>query len=217
MLLTIVEKILLFLLDDEKGTMPPVPQLTLHFVLAGAVLMDLAIRNKIDSDGETIKVIDQSSTGEHLLDVTLAEICSQPDQQDVVYWINKIADGGEELKGLGFQSLVDREILETVEKNYFWVVKTQTYPTVDDEAERRVKLRIMNILYGGSEPEHKDTVLICLMDCCDIFRTMLGPTELAKVRPRIDEIAQRDEIGLTTAKLVRDIQVALVATHAPLF
>ncbi|MYI88829.1 MAG: hypothetical protein F4082_00745, partial [Gammaproteobacteria bacterium] len=51
--LTLVEEILLLLLDDEKGTLPPVPQLTLHFVLAGGVLMELAINNRIDSHIET--------------------------------------------------------------------------------------------------------------------------------------------------------------------
>ena len=215
--ITIVEKILLLLLDDEKGTLPPVPQLTLHFVLAGAVLMELAMRGKIDTDDENILVVDRSAVGEEILDSTLALIASEPENREINFWINKIADDGAELTELGFKRLVEREVLEVNEKHYFWIVKTQTYPIVDDSPERRVKLRIMNILYGDEEPEQKDIVIICLMDACDMFRTILGPTELSKVRARIDEVAQLDEIGQITTKLVRDIQVALVATHAPVF
>lgn len=215
--ITIVEKILLLLLDDEKGTLPPVPQLTLHFVLAGAVLMELAMRGKIDTDDENILVVDKSAAGEEILDSTLALIASEPENREINFWINKIADDGAELTELGFKRLVEREVLEVNEKHYFWIVKTQTYPIVDDSPERRVKLRIMNILYGDEEPEQKDIVIICLMDACDMFRTILGPTELSKVRTRIDEVAQLDEIGQITTKLVRDIQVALVATHAPVF
>ncbi len=215
--ITIVEKILLLLLDDEKGTLPPVPQLTLHFILAGAVLMELAMRGKIDTDDESILVVDKSATGEEFLDSTLALIASKPEKREINFWINKIADDGAELTELGFKRLVEREVLEVNEKRYFWIVKTQTYPIVDDSAERRVKLRIMNILYGDVDPEQKDIVIICLMDACDMFRTILGPTELSKVRARIDEVAQLDEIGQITTKLVRDIQVALVATHAPVF
>ena len=215
--ITIVEKILLLLLDDEKGTLPPVPQLTLHFVLAGAVLMELAMRGKIDTDDENILVVDKSAAGEEILDSTLALIASEPENREINFWINKIADDGAELTELGFKRLVEREVLEVNEKHYFWIVKTQTYPIVDDSPERRVKLRIMNILYGDEEPEQKDIVIICLMDACDMFRTILGPTELSKVRARIDEVAQLDEIGQITTKLVRDIQVALVATHAPVF
>ena len=215
--ITIVEKILLLLLDDEKGTLPPVPQLTLHFVLAGAVLMELAMRGKIDTDDENILVVDKSATGEEFLDSTLALIASNTEKREINFWINKIADDGAELTELGFNRLVEREVLEVNEKRYFWIVKTQTYPIVDNSAERRVKLRIMNILYGDVAPEQKDIVIICLMDACDMFRTILGPTELSKVRARIDEVAQLDEIGQITTKLVRDIQVALVATHAPVF
>ena len=215
--ITIVEKILLLLLDDEKGTLPPVPQLTLHFVLAGAVLMELAMRGKIDTDDENILVVDKSATGEEFLDSTLALIASNTEKREINFWINKIADDGAELTELGFTRLVEREVLEVNEKRYFWIVKTQTYPIVDNSAERRVKLRIMNILYGDVAPEQKDIVIICLMDACDMFRTILGPTELSKVRARIDEVAQLDEIGQITTKLVRDIQVALVATHAPVF
>ena len=67
MSITLAEEILLLLLDEEKGTLPPVPQLTLHFVLAGAVLMELAIQNRIDSHIETLEIIDKEPLNEPIL------------------------------------------------------------------------------------------------------------------------------------------------------
>ena len=55
------------------------------------------------------------------------------------------------------------------------------------------------------------------MDACDMFRTLLGPAELNRMRPRITEVSRLDLIGQATTRLIREIQVALVATHAPLF
>ncbi len=214
---TIAEEILLLLLDEEQGTLPPVPQLTLHFVLAGAVLMELAILNRVDSDIETFEVIDKSPIGDPILDGVLDKICAQNDEQDIKYWINTVADSGGDIVDLGFQRLVERGILTESEKRFLWLVRTRSYPTVDGSVEREVKLRIMNILYSDEIPDQKDVVIFCLMDACDMFRTMLGPAELARMRPRISEISKLDLIGQATTKLIREIQVALVATHAPLF
>ena len=214
---TLAEEVLLVLLDDEKGTLAPVPQLTLHFVLAGAVLMELAIQNRVDCDLHKLSVVDKTPTNEMILDKCLQKVCSGGDSQDVKYWINTIADDGAEIVENGFKRLVERGILAESEKRFLWVMKTRSYPTVDCSVQRDVKLRIMNILYSEEIPEQRDVVIFCLLDACDMFRTMLGPAELTRMRPRISEISQLDLIGLVTTKLIREIQVALVATHAPLF
>lgn len=214
---TLAEEILLLLLDDEKGTLPPVPQLTLHFVLAGAVMMELAINNRIDSHIETLQIIDKEPTGEPLLDKYLNKICEEPNQQDIKYWINAVADEGSTIIELGFERLIERKILTRSEKSFLGIMKTQSYPIVDGSVERDVKLRIMNILYSEDIPDQRDVVIFCLMDACDMFRTLLGPVELNRMRPRITNVSQLDLIGQATTRLIREIQVALVATHAPLF
>ncbi len=217
MSLTLVEEILLLLLDDEKGTLPPVPQLTLHFVLAGGVLMELAINNRIDNHIDTLEIVSEEPLNIPILDQYLSKICHNPDQQDVKYWINAIADDGSTIVDLGFKSLVERGVLGESEKRFLWVMKTRAYPMVDGAVEREVKLRIMNILYSDEIPDQRDVVIFCLMDACDMFRTLLGPVELNRMRGRISDVSKLDLIGQATTKMIREIQVALVATHAPLF
>ncbi len=214
--LTLVEEVLLILLDDEKGTLPPVPQLTLHYVLAGAILMELAIHDRIDSDLEKVYILDGSGTGDPILDRFLNEV-NQEESQDNKYWLNRIADEGAEIVESAFQRLVEKGILSETEKRFLWVMKTRSFPTVDDTAGRDAKRQIMNILYSDEIPEQRDVVIFCLLDACDMFRTILGPAELARMRPRISEVSKLDLIGQATKNSIREIEVALVATHAPLF
>ena len=217
MSITLAEEILLLLLDEEKGTLPPVPQLTLHFVLAGAVLMELAIQNRIDSHIETLEIINNEPLNEPILDKYLQNICDEPEHKEVKFWINSVADDGATIVDEGFKRLVERGILGMSEMRFLWVMKTRSYPTLDGTIEREVKHRIMNILYSDEIPEQRDVVIICLMDACDMFRTLLGPVELNRLRSRISDVSKLDLIGQATTKLIREIQVALVATHAPLF
>ena len=217
MSLSVVEELILVLLDDEKGTLPAIPQLTLHIIVAGAVLMDLATRGKVDNDVERVFVCDKTPTGVDYLDKVLKKIVEQDKERNVRFWVNTIADEGTMIIDSSFDLLVEREILGVSQKKYLWVMKSRCYPTLDVTYERDVKRRIMNIVYSDEIPQPKDIVLVTLLDAGDIFRTILGPKEYNLVRDRIQQISKLELIGQSTTKLIHDIQVALVATHAPLF
>ena len=73
-MLRFAEEIMLLLLHDENGDFAPVSELSLQCALAGAVLMDLALENRIDTDTERLILLDKTPTGDDLLDPTLANI-----------------------------------------------------------------------------------------------------------------------------------------------
>lgn len=215
--ITLAEEILLLLLDEKKGTLIQVPQLTLHFVLSGAILMELAIRNKVDSDVNEFYIIDREPTGEPVLDNVLERIDENQPNHDLKFWVNAIADNGVEILESSINRLVERGILGRTEKRILWVVKTESYPTIDGTIERESKRRVLNLLYSDEIPDQRDVVVICLLDASNMLRTLLGQSELSRLRQRIDQITRLDLIGQATTKLIREIQVALVAAHAPLF
>ena len=67
-MLTFAEEILLLMLDDEDGTFLPTRTSAVEYVLAGAVLLDLAFANRIDTDERQLLVIDSTPTGNPMLD-----------------------------------------------------------------------------------------------------------------------------------------------------
>ncbi len=70
----LAEETLLLLLNEESGYLEPIQGWNLACVLAGAVLADLALERRIDTDLEKLTLVDASSTGDDLLDPVLAEI-----------------------------------------------------------------------------------------------------------------------------------------------
>ncbi len=73
-MLRFVEEIILLLLHDEDGRFVHVPRWSLEYAIAGGVLMDLAMENRIDTDLENLILVDATPVGDSLLDPTLAEI-----------------------------------------------------------------------------------------------------------------------------------------------
>ena len=59
-------------MEDEKGTI--VDKTSIKYGLVGALLMDLALVNKIDTDLENLMIVDTSPTGDDILDDVLTQI-----------------------------------------------------------------------------------------------------------------------------------------------
>ena len=80
-MLRFVEETLLLMLGDEDGRFASVPSWSLDYALAGGVLMDLALENRIDTDLENLVLIDSTPTGDNLLDPTLADIAASTSEE----------------------------------------------------------------------------------------------------------------------------------------
>ena len=64
-MLRFAEEITLLLLNDD-GTFVHVPSWSLNYALAGGVLMDLALENRIDTDLEKLVLVDSTPIGDSL-------------------------------------------------------------------------------------------------------------------------------------------------------
>ena len=73
-MLGFVEEIVLLLLDDGQEQIAELPVSAAHIVIAGAALMELALRNRIDTDVRTLVVVNRTPTGDDILDDALAHL-----------------------------------------------------------------------------------------------------------------------------------------------
>ena len=90
-MLRFVEEIVLLLLRDDDGKFVNVPQSSMDRAIAGAVLMELAMENRIDTDLEHLILIDGTPLDDSLLDPTLAMIAEgqgvEGQERDARYWV----------------------------------------------------------------------------------------------------------------------------------
>lgn len=211
-MLRFVEETLLLLLGDEDGRFASVPSWSLDYALAGGVLMDLALENRIDTDLENLVLIDSTPTGDNLLDPALADIAAE-EMHDTRFWVERIASNAHEIREDALERLVLMGILERHDDRFMWVFRSRRYPIIDGAVEREVKLRIMGVLFSDEIPDPRDVMIICLADACGIFDELLSRREMARATERIDQVRRLDLIGRTITQAIRDIEVA-VATSA---
>ena len=213
-MLRFAEEIILLLLNDGDGRFARVPKWSLDYALAGGVLMDLALENRIDTDLESLILIDDTPTGDELLDSTLEEIATGKERTST-FWLEQVADQADSIREMALNRMIEQGILEVQDDRFLWVFRSRRYPSIDGTAEREVKLRIMGVLFSDEIPSPRDVVIICLADACGIFKGLLSSRELDNVAPRIEQVRRLDLIGQALSKGIRDIEMSIAASVQP--
>ena len=211
------EEIMLLLLNDESGKFVDLPAPSVEYALAGAVLMDLALEGRIDTDPERLFVIDPTPVDDDLLDPALARIVQSTEMHDTLYWIGQMVAYAGENRECSLARLVERGILRREDDRFLWVFRTRHYPVIDDKPVRDVKLRIMGVLFSDEIPDARDIVIISLSDACGIFGGLFSGRELKTAAPRIEQIRKMDLIGREVSKAVRSIELSLAAAMGPMY
>ena len=208
-MLRFAEEMLLLVLDDENGRFARVPDWSMNYALAGSVLMDLAMENRIDTDPNKLVLLDGTPTGDDLLDPTLEDIALAENEHDARYWVERAAGRAQVIRERALERLVAAGILEQRDDRFLWVFKSRRYPAVDGTAQREVKLRVMGVLFSDEIPDPHDVVTICLADACGIFRKILSKRQADQAIERIAQVRKLDLIGRTMTQAIRDIEVTL--------
>ena len=237
------EEILLFLLDEQSGALPLHPR-TAALVLAGAVLMDLQLADRIDTDLDTLTLSDPDPLGDDLLDPTLVDIASSGETRDAAFWVDRTAtERGGEIRERAIARLVERGILADPDDSGFLtltalVSRSRRYPLADGTVRDDVQLRVMGVLFSNDIPDPADVVIISLANACGaferilsppefrklrrrftnaskVFRRVLSPSDFEKVQSRVDLFSRLDLIGQAVAGLGRVAAVAEPGGDAP--
>ena len=216
-MLTFAEEIFLLALDDRQGALRPMPVLALDYALAGAVITELALQNRVDTDVTTLTVVNPAPTGDPLLDDALAELTAAGTRQKLHYWLEHLSGEARQIQAMVLKQLVDRGILKCEDRRILWVFHSRRYPLLDNREIKEVRLRLRELILSQDIPDPRDAVLISLADACCLLGPLFTREERDLCQPRIAALAKLDLVGQEVAKAVRNISqaIALATAGAP--
>lgn len=197
--LTFTEEVVLLALDDKTGAPLPLPVTALSYGLAGAVLADLAVAGKIDTDDKKLVVLDTTPTGDPLLDTWLALIAEEKHSRPVAHWLSVLADRQQEIEQPALERLIARGILQRQDKRILWVIGLRRYPTVDGHERTEVRTRLGRLILGDEIPDPRDAILISLLSGCRLTDKIFTGPEFAARAKRLETLAKMDLVGREVA------------------
>ena len=214
--LSLPEELILMLLNEESGYFHQVPGWDLNCAVIGAALAELSLISRIDTDEESLFLVDATETGDPALDPILERIAEEPARHNARYWIERLAPRAESIVDLTLDKLVRMKILQHHEGE-FWTLDRAAWQTgiFDDSPEgtaaQFVRTRIGRAIFDNEIPDPKDVIIICLINTCDVFRFIFQLDDADE--ERIEFICRMDLIGRSMAEAVAHNQAGPGLRH----
>lgn len=203
--LTLPHELVLMLLNEETGYFRQVVGWDLNCAIIGAVLGELSLRSRIDTDRESLTLLDATETGNPVLDPILERIAEEPTEHTAEYWIERLVFRAPAMIDQIMNRLVALKILD-YHDGEFWTLSRTTWQTgLYDEsrevtASEYVKTRVSRAIFDNEIPTPRDAIIITLLNTCDVLRFMFQLDEESE--KRIQTICKMELIGRSIAKAV---------------
>jgi len=194
-MLTMLEEVVLLAVDEKTGQLRSTREFGTAYALVGAVFFDLALARKIDTDTESIRVVDTTPTGSTMLDRVLAEMAARPELTTVRAWIEELFLRRQDLEGEALASLIERGILRHEVSKRLWVIDVERFPMINNRHQQHVKLRLAQAILTDEIPDTRDIMLVSIAEQCGLLDYVLSSAELANRKPRIETLCNLETIS----------------------
>ncbi|MFC0004656.1 GOLPH3/VPS74 family protein [Micromonospora siamensis] len=181
----LAEELLLLAYDDESGK-ATMPRISLDLGMAAAVLVELALANRIAYADSNLAVTDPTPIGEPVTDEVLAKIAADTPHTPSS-WVQRLRHG---LRDRILGDLVDRGVVRDVDETELGFIHVHRYPSTDPSVEADIRRRLAEALTGGQLPDERTAALATLVAVLRMEPALhLAGDEAAGVRRRLEEIA----------------------------
>jgi hypothetical protein len=207
---TIAEDLVLLLLDPDNGR-AVVESMSLDRAIGGALLLDLAARERITADGDGAKarlsVVDASPTGDKLLDEAVSRLTGPALRAQKA--VERLA---RRTRTPVLERLVARGLVRRERSRLLGILPITRWPSTSS-AGRELRARVAAVLRDGAQPDQHVALLISLVHAVKAeHKVVAGPRK--QLRARAAEVAAGEWAGAAVRKAVQAMQTSVMTAVA---
>ncbi|MEV0379490.1 GPP34 family phosphoprotein [Nonomuraea sp. NPDC050643] len=168
----IIEDLMLLMLDDATGAVAGAG--TLHYTLGGALLVELALRGRIETDGgraglngPKVLAIGDGPLPDPLLQSAYDKVAERPQGVQTLL----LAIGGGLWKPV-IDRLVERGLIRRESRRVLGVFRTTRLPAEDTGHEAELRQKVRAVLEDGESPDARTAAVIALLSSSGTLPTL---------------------------------------------
>lgn len=209
----IAEELLLISLNDKKGTILNSASSALRYGLAGALLVELTLMNRLMLQNKKVIVNDEKSVKDELLNDIFQLIKNDPKSRSPKYWVTRLDGKVGRLKNKLFDRLSNKGIVGKEERQFLGMIPYIRYPLKNEEVKEVIKKKIREgILDEDGNMDDDVAVLGSLVFACNLVNEVFPADERRIARKRLKQIAKEEVYGKAVSETVQAMQVAIMAS-----
>jgi hypothetical protein len=208
--LNLIGQLTLLALDDKKGSIIP-DSISFSYAIAGAVILELALEEKVDISHELVRIKDRTKTGDTILDKYFDLIQQSKKERKIKSWVDRIGNKADQIKKDTIEKLIAKRILEKKEKKILWVFTVNKYPAQNSRPENRLRNRLYDIIVYGHKPDLKEIMLLNLIESCSLGKEVFGKAQVKLFKKKIKQINESNDLAGVVNKSIKEITDAIHA------
>jgi hypothetical protein len=200
--LTLLEEVALLAVDPKTGELRGDQSYSVPYALSGAVLFDLALAGRIDTDTDMITVVNATPTGQPIQDEMLAGLAAESGPSTVRRWVEETFLLRKDLEERALKQLIDRGLIRLETSRRLWVIEVHRFPLVDGLPQEVVVDRLRDAILGDAIPPTRDIMLVSLASACGLLGAVLTSEQLAARRDRIEALSTLETIARNVSQAI---------------
>ncbi|MFA9458074.1 GPP34 family phosphoprotein [Halalkalibacter sp. AB-rgal2] len=218
-MLTLAEKLLLIALDDQTGKMNMNASQSIHYGLAGAVLMELTMQRYLDYNekDKTIHIPQNIECNDELLNDSLLYLRDKyygktPKLQRVVQTLGFHINWHK--KHIPFvERLIEKGILTKDEQKVLFLFTKNVYPSTQSGREDSIREKIRKAVLSNEDQEVEEQIfsLIGLLKACQIDKQLFSKDEYKQAKEKINMLMKKSPHGKAVSDTMQTMQAAVMA------
>jgi len=210
-ILTIPEELFLLTVNEQTGRRAFLKSKKFDILLSAAILMELALLNRIDTDLDYVIPDRAEPTGLLLLDTALAQIQQSQENQTINRCLFNLAEKGARYREILVSGLLEKGLLRMEHEHVFLRFTADKYPIlIHDQEVIEVKTRMKGLVFSNELPDFRDVVIISLAWYGGLLDLIFTEDEIQKYRARIEQLARMDLIGQAVSKSLREVTLSII-------
>jgi Golgi phosphoprotein 3 (GPP34) len=163
----LADELLLLAYNDETGRCS-VPLIALDLGMAAAILVDLAMRGRVEVVDAAVVPKDLSPIGHPVIDEILSRIGAER-PQPAAFWLQRLRHN---LRQHVLDGLVAQGVVRDQDDTGWDILRVHHYPAVDPTVEREARRRLTAALAGDSAPDERTAALAALISAARMQATL---------------------------------------------
>jgi len=194
-MLTLLEEIVLLTINPRTGCLEGGNEFGARYALAGAVLFDLALAQRIDTDIDSVTVVSSEPTGNPIQDELLAALSKGAPLHKVRDCVEQIFFQRRDLESDALALLIEKGILRKESSKLMWVIDVERLRVIDGAAHQHITARLARAVLEDDIPDVRDIMLVSLSNACGLLSVVLAPAQIEMRAEWIETLSKIETIS----------------------
>jgi hypothetical protein len=210
--LSIAEKFLLIAHHPERGRYM-IPSTYLQYGLAGAILLDLTLSDRIETDGTKLSLKRSRPSTDPLLQEVTALISQSAAPRKAAYWIRKLGARYGKYHLQLLKVLAGKRLLRIEEKKFLGMIPYRKSYLLESYTRSNLVRQLRNEIMAYRGVPGENFPLAVMVAACRLQRVVTTDRdELKQIRSQLKRMAKENPVSDAVTQTVSQVQAAVIAS-----